>query len=127
MRLIGLVIGVVVILAGALGVAAPAVLLSLGRSVATPAGLYAIAAGRIAIGVIFLLAAPASRAPRAIRVLSIIVIIAGVATPWFGVARTLRALDWAAAEPLFPRLVAGMVMVLGGFLIYAFRAGDDRR
>ena len=53
----------------------------------TPAGLYAIAVLRVAIGLLFVLAAPSSRAPRTLRVLGLIVIVAGLATPWFGVAR----------------------------------------
>jgi len=48
MRLLGLVIGAVVILGSAISFAAPDLRLSLERSVITPAGLYAIAALRIA-------------------------------------------------------------------------------
>ena len=78
MRWLGLVIGALVILASAISFAAPDLRLSLERSVMTPAGLYAIAALRIAIGLVFVLAAPASRAPRTLRVLGLIVIIAGL-------------------------------------------------
>ena len=123
MRLLGLVIGVLVILAGAIGLAAPDVLLSLGRSVLTPGGLYAIAALRIALGLFFVLAARASRAPRILRVLGVIVIIAGLATPWFGVARTRAILDWWAGAGLpFMRLAVCVAMAIGGFLVYAFRS-----
>ena len=48
MRLLGLVIGALIILASAISFAAPDLRLSLERSVITPAGLYAIAALRIA-------------------------------------------------------------------------------
>src|SRR5439155_26853208 len=61
MRLCGLVIGALVILGSAISFAAPDLRLSLERSVITPAGLYAIAVLRIAIGLVFVLAAPASR------------------------------------------------------------------
>jgi hypothetical protein len=64
-------------LAGAISFAAPDLRLSLERSVMTPAGLYAFAALRIAIGLLFVLAAAASRAPQTLRVLGLIVIIAG--------------------------------------------------
>lgn len=71
MRLLGLVIGVVVILGGAISFAAPDVLLALGRSVTTSGGLYAMAALRIALGLVFVLAAPGiagtADAPRARR------------------------------------------------------------
>jgi hypothetical protein len=122
MRLFGLVIGVLVILAGAIGFAAPDVLLALGHSVTTPGGLYAIAAVRIALGLVFVFAAPASRAPRTLRVLGIIVIIAGLTTPSFGVARARTVLDWwANAGPSLIRLPAGVAMAIGGALVYVFR------
>lgn len=75
--LLSLVIGAVVILGSAISFAARDLRLSLARSVITPAGRDAIAALRIAIGLAFVLAAPASRAPRTRRVLGLIVIIAG--------------------------------------------------
>ena len=89
MRWLGFVIGVLIILGGVMSFLAPDLLLSLGRSMITPGGLYAIAAVRIVLGVIFVLSAPASRAPRTLRVLGAIVIIAGLITPWFGVTRSL--------------------------------------
>jgi hypothetical protein len=122
MRLFGLVIGGLIILGGAIELAAPAMLLSLERSAITPAGLYAIAALRIAIGLVLVFAAPASRTPRTIRVLGIIVIIAGLTTPWFGVDRSRAVLDWwATAGPWFMRLVAVVPLVVGGFLVFVFR------
>jgi len=122
MRLTALVIGVIVILVGAVGVAAPDVVLSVGRAVITPGGLYAIAALRIAIGLVFVLAAPASRAPRTLRVLGVLVIIAGLSTPWFGVARSLVVLDWwASVGSSLRRLEACLALALGGLLVYVFR------
>ena len=126
-RLLGLVIGALVILASAISFAVPDLRLSLERSVMTPTGLYAIAALRIAIGLVFVFAAPASRAPRMLRVLGLIVIIAGLATPWFGVARARAVLNWLAnAGPLLIRLDAGVGMALGGSLVYVFRTPTRR-
>jgi hypothetical protein len=77
--------------------------------------------------VVFVLAAPASRAPRTVRVLGLIVIIAGLATPWFGVARARAVLNWfASAGPLLMRLAAGVGMAFGGFLVYVFRTPTRR-
>ena len=130
MRLLGLVIGALVILGSAISFAAPDLRLSLERSMITPAGLYAIAALRIAIGLLFVLAAPASpasRAPRTLRVLGLIVIIAGLTTPWFGVARARAVLNWLAnAGPLLMRLDACVGMAIGGFLVYVFRTPTRR-
>jgi hypothetical protein len=82
-----------------------------------------MAALRIALGLVFVLAAPASRAPRTLRVLGVIVIIAGLTTPSFGVARARAGLAWSAsAPPSFIRLAAGVGIATGGFLVYVFRA-----
>src|SRR6267142_3499623 len=97
MRRLGLVIGALVILGSAISFAVPDLRLSLERSGMTPTGLYAIAALRIAIGLVFVLAAPASRAPRALPVLGLIVIMAGLATLWFGVVRAQAVLNWLAS------------------------------
>jgi hypothetical protein len=127
MRLLGLAIGALVILASAISFAVPDLRLSLERSVMTPAGLYAIAALRMAIGLVFVLAAPASRAPRTLRALGLIVIIAGLMTPWFGVARAQAVLNWlVTAGPLLMRFDAGVGMAFGGFLLYVFRTPTRR-
>jgi hypothetical protein len=127
MRLLGLGIGALVILVSALSIAAPDLRLSLERAVMTPAGLYAIAVLRVAIGLVFVLAAPASRAPRTLRVLGVIVIIAGLSTPWFGVTRAQTVLHWlASAKPWWMRLDAVAGMALGGFLVYVLRTPARR-
>ena len=122
MRLLGLLIGAVVVLASAFSLAAPDLRLSVEGSLMTTAGLYGIAAFRIAIGLAFVLAAAASRTPRIIRALGVIVIVAGLATPWFGVARALAVVNsFASKGPLVMRLDAAIGMTLGGFLVYVFR------
>ena len=127
MRWLGLAIGALVILVSALSFAVPDLRLALEESVLTPTGLYAITFLRIAIGLIFVFAAPASRAPRTLRVLGLVVIIAGLMTPWFGVTRAQAILNWvASAGPLLMRLDACVGMAMGGFLVYVFRAPTRR-
>ena len=122
MRLFGLVIGALVILAGAISFTAPDLRLALEGWVTTPAGLYEITALGVAIGLVFVFAAPASRAPRTLRVLGLIAIIAGLMTPWFGVARSRAVLNWFVnAGPLLMRLDASAGMAIGSFLVYVFR------
>jgi len=128
MRSFGLVIGALLILASAISFTAPDLRLSLERSAITPVGLYAITALRIAIGLGLVLAAPASRAPRTLGVLGLIVIIAGLSTPLFGVARARTVVNWlASAGPLLMRLDAVIGMALGGFLVYVSRDGQEAR
>ena len=127
MRLLGLAIGALVILGSAISFAVPDLRLSLERSVMTPAGFYAIAGLRIAIGLVFMLTAPASRTPRTLRVLGFVVIIAGLMTPWFGVTRARAVLNWlASAGPLLMHLDAVVGMAIGGFLVYVFRAPTEQ-
>lgn len=122
MRLTGLGIGVLIVIAGAIGVVAPDVLLSVGRSIITPAGLYAITALRIAIGLVFVLEAPASRAPRTLRALGVLVMIAGLATPWFGVARSMAVMDWwATVGPTLRRLDAAVAIATGALVVFVSR------
>jgi hypothetical protein len=127
MRLLGLVIGALVILVSAISFVVPDLKLSLERSAMTPAGLYAIALLRIGIGLVFVVAAPASRAPRTVRLLGLVVIIAGLMTPWLGVTRAQATVNWvASAGPWLMRLDACVGMAVGAFLVYVFRAPTRR-
>lgn len=126
MRWLGLALGALVILVGAIGFAAPDLRLSLLRLLMTPAGLYAITAVRIAAGLVLVFLAPASRAPRTLRVLGVLVIVAGLMTPWFGIARSRAVLSWFAGAPSMMRLDAVVAIAAGGFLVYAFRTPARR-
>ena len=120
MQLLALFIALLISLIGLTGVVSPETLASLVRHALTPMGLYIVAAVRIGIGVIVMLAAPASRAPRTLRVFAILAIIAGLATPFVGVEHSRREVDWWLAQGfVWVRLHAGIAIVLGGFLAYA--------
>jgi hypothetical protein len=100
----------------------------MGRSVLTPAGLYVIGALRIGIGVVFFMAGTASRAPRTLRLLGVIVIVAGLVTPIFGVDRARAILDWEAAHgPWLVRLAGGFAVLLGGFVGFAVTGSTQTR
>ena len=120
MQLLALFIALLISLIGLTGVVSPETLASLVRHALTPMGLYIVAAVRIGIGVIVMLAAPVSRAPRTLRVVGIIAIIAGVATPFIGIETSRRVMDWWLAQGyVHLRLHAGIAVVLGGLLAYA--------
>ncbi|HEY2149274.1 MAG TPA: hypothetical protein VGH34_00620 [Vicinamibacterales bacterium] len=127
MRRIGIAIGALVILLGAFSFAAPGLRISLDRLVMTPAGFYAIAAERVVVGLMLVFAAAASRAPRTVRLLGLVLIIAGLATPWFGVARAEAVLNvFADSGAWLLRLDAAVGIALGGFLVYVFGAPARR-
>jgi hypothetical protein len=92
--------------------------------VATPVGLYVIAAIRVAIGLVLMLVAPTSRVPRTLRVVGAVVLVAGLATPLFGVERTRAILDWESTQgTALTRVVAGLVLAIGGFIAFAVATG----
>ena len=120
MQLLALLVALLISLIGLTGVISPETLAALGRHALTPTGLLVVAAVRIGIGVVLLLVARVSRAPRTLRIFGIIAIIAGVATPFVGVEHSRRVMDWWLAQGfVWVRLHAGIALVLGGFLAYA--------
>jgi len=124
MRFAALLVGLFAIVVGIVGLVSPDSLLTVGRYVVTPVGLYAIAALRVSIGLLLMLVAPISRVPRTLRVLGALVLVAGLATPVFGVDRTRAILDWEATQGT-ALLRAGAVAALaaGGFIAFAVTGG----
>jgi hypothetical protein len=121
LKLLALLLGVLIAAVGLVGMAAPSVLLEFGRSLQTAGALYAVAAVRIAFGVLLWSAASASRMPRTFRVIATIVIVAGLLTPFFGVERTQAMLTWWSSQgQLFMRASTSLAVILGVFIIYAF-------
>jgi hypothetical protein len=126
MKMLTMVVGLLIAGTGLLGIAAPSVLFDLGRSLQTTASLYAFALVRVLLGVVLLFPPRTSRMPRALRLIGIIMIIAGLITPLFGVERIHEVVDWWSGQgPVMSRAWAGVVVALGLFIIYA--AGSPRR
>jgi len=120
MALVALILSLWVAALGALGVASPVRLLGIVRQFQRPAGLCAAAALRVILGVALFLAAPTSRAPEAVRILGIVILVAGLITPLFGLERFGRILNWWSARgPVFMRVWAGFALVMGLLLAYA--------
>ena len=94
-------LGFVIAAIGVFGVVAPSNLLELGRSLQSAGALYIVAAMRVGFGIILFWAAPNSRTPRTLRILGIVIIVAGLVTPFFGVERTRAAFDWWSSHGSF--------------------------
>jgi hypothetical protein len=118
-KTLALVVGVAVIALGVVGLVAPGVLVSIGRVAVTPAGLYVVAVVRVAIGVVLIRVAPASRSPRALRVLGAIVVVAGLLTPLMGEPARAMLDWWASAGSAYLRLAAALAIGFGSFIVYA--------
>ncbi len=119
-NILAMTLGFVVAAIGALGIAAPSVLLELGRSLQSAGSLFVVAGCRIGFGAILLWAAPDSRTPRTFRVLGIFMIIAGVVTPFFGVERSRAVFDWWSTQgSIFARAWPVAAVGFGLFVAYA--------
>ena len=111
-----------VVAAGVAAMVAPDMILSLRSLAATQGALLVFGALRVAIGVVLIMTAPASRAPRTLQAAGAVLLLAGLATPLFGVERTRAVLAWEAAQgPSLIRLGGAIVVVLGGLLTVALR------
>ena len=120
MTLVALIICLLTAAFGALGIASPSRLLGVVRYLQTPMGLYFAAGIRVLLGVALLFAAPTSRAPGLIYILGVFIIVIGVITPFFGLERFRRLLDWWSAQgSAFIRGWAVLALVFGLSLAYA--------
>ena len=120
MKLLAMAIGLIIAAIGIAGVGAPSLLLEFGRSLLTPTALYIVSAIRIGIGIVLVWVAPVSRMPGVLRVLGILIIIAGVLTPFVGVERSLGVLEWWSRQgPSFMRTSASLAIAFGLFIVYA--------
>jgi hypothetical protein len=124
MRLLASLVALVIIVIGIVGLVAPDRLMTAAQYVLTPVGLYAIAALRMGMGLVLVLVAPTSRAPKTLRALGTIVLVAGLATPLFGVERARGVAEWAAAHgPALLRSVAVVMLAIGSAIACAVGVG----
>lgn len=119
MKTLAFVIGLLIIVVGATGIVAPPVLLWIAQHPVTTVELYIIAVVRVAVGSLLLAVASTSRAPKTLRVLGAITVIAGIVTPFLGVVRVQAMTDWLVQQgPRFLRLVGVVALLIGGLLAY---------
>ena len=124
MRSLALLIALFIMTVGLVGVFAPDSLMTVERYVVTPLGLFVVAALRVGIGLVLILVARISRAPKTLRALGALVVVAGLATPLFGVDRARAVIDWEAAQgTALIRGLAGLGVAIGGFIAFAVGAG----
>jgi hypothetical protein len=124
LRIAVVLVGIAIACLGMIGVVAPSLLLDLGKSLLTESGLYAVAVVRVGFGLLLFFGARHSRLPRALRVIGVVIIIAGLATPLFGVERSAAAFDsFSSHGPAFVRVVAMFAIAFGAFVVYSMSRG----
>jgi hypothetical protein len=119
MKLLAFAIALLMICLALTGIAWPEGLVRAGHYSFIPSGVYVAAGVRLAIGLVFFLAAPASRAPRTLRIIGVVVCVAGLTIAFLSVDRASELLDWWSAKGVgFVRVAAVGVLAVGSFIAY---------
>jgi hypothetical protein len=120
MKIISLGIAALLILVGLTGVLWPEGLMGLMTFSFTPTGIYVTAITRMILGALLLIAAPATRTPRTIRVIAVIIFLAGVATALLSAERAQLLKDWWINHgPDALRVGACFPLAVGFFILVA--------
>jgi uncharacterized protein YjeT (DUF2065 family) len=105
---------------GATAVFLPDTFIEVARELSTPAGLLVAAAVRIVFGASLLLAAQESRAPNALRLCGVVILIAGLATPWFGAQVASRMITIVSQDgSAILRIFGTIAVALGTLFVMA--------
>ena len=121
MRYAALLIAVVTIVVGIVGLVSPDSVTTVRRLYfATPAGLYAAGAVRVAMGLVLILSASASRAPKTLRALGAVMCLQGLAATILGPDRARAVLEFEAIQrTALLRVGAAVALAVGGFIAFA--------
>lgn len=123
MKNLAFVFGLCIVTVGAAGILMPSGLVWIAQHFVTSVAFYIIAAVRVAFGLVLISVASASRAPKALRVLGYVILIAGITTALTGLLAMGRAraiIDWwLRQESGVLRLTGVLALALGGFIAYA--------
>ena len=120
LRAAALLCALFTIVIGAAGIVSPGTLTTIRRLYfATPASLYVAAGIRLAMGLVLILSAPASRAPAALRALGAVVCMQGLAAALLGPERARAVLEWEAAQTALLRAGAVVALAAGAFIAFA--------
>ena len=121
MRSAALLVAVFTIVVGIVGLISPdSVTTARGLYFATPVGLYAAGVVRVAMGLVVILYAPASRAPKTLRLLGAVMCMQALAATFLGPDRARAVLEWETMQgTALLRVGAAVALVTGGFIAFA--------
>jgi hypothetical protein len=127
LRVVATFMSLAIVCLGAIGIVAPTVLLEFGRSLLAPPALYWVAAVRVVFGGLLIAVAAPSRFPRVLRVVGVVIVVAGVLTPLFGTERFLQAFAWFSGQPsMLVRGIAVLPLIFGLCFAYAINSRPAR-
>jgi len=120
---LALVFGLCVGTVGVVGMLAPSSLVWIAQHSVTSGAFYLLAAVRVAVGVVLISAAPASRAPKALRMVGYVIVVAGLSTALTGLVGMERARAiigwWLDQGAGIIRVTSVVLVAFGGFVVYA--------
>lgn len=121
MKLAALLVALFTIVVGIMGLVSPEGGTAVRRLYfATPVGLYTAAAIRVAMGLVVILSAPASRAPKILRALGAVMCMQGLTAALLGPDRARSVLEWETLQGTAAlRAGAAVTLAAGGFMAFA--------
>jgi hypothetical protein len=117
MKTIVLFLAAVMVLFGLTGVLWPEGVTQVAKYSVNSTGLYVVAAVRIILGSLLFIGARATRMPKTLRVIGILIFLAGVSTLFMSVQRTQAIVDAMLAHGAEFFRVAACVPLIVGLLI----------
>ena len=128
MRIAALLVALFIVVVGMVGIVSPDSLTTVRRQYfATPVGLYTAGAVRIAMGLVLILVARVSRAPKILRTLGAVMCAQGLAATLLGLDRAQASLEWEVMHPVLLRAGAIVALASGGFVALAVAKSNERR
>ena len=122
-KTLGFGVALVIMAVGTVGILVPSGLVWIAQHSVTSGAFYVIATVRVGFGLVLISAASVSRAPKTLRVLGYLILIAGITTALTGLVAIERAratIEWWLQQGSgVIRLTGVLVLALGGFVAYA--------
>ena len=124
MRMAALLVGLFTVVVGVVGLVSPASVTAVRRQYfATPAGLYTASVVRLAMGLVVILGATASRAPKTLRLLGALMCMQGLSAAILGPEHARTVLEWETMRPALLRAGAIVALASGVFMVFAVTTG----
>ena len=124
MRMAALLVALFTVGVGVVGVVSPESVTAVRRQYfATPTGLYTASAVRLAMGLVVILGATASRAPKTLRLLGALMCMQGLSATILGPEHARTVLEWETMRPTLLRAGATVAFATGVFMVFAVATG----
>jgi hypothetical protein len=119
-RMAALVVALFTVVLGVAGLVSPDSVTAVRRqNFATATGLYTAAAVRLAMGLVVILGATASRAPKTLRLLGTLMCMQGLSAAILGPEHARTILEWETMRPALLRAGAIVALASGVFMVFA--------